>query len=182
MKKTTEGSDRSFKGVICRAACWLKCLAENIGSAMLAGMFIAFIVQIFFRYVLNWPLGWTTEVCTIAWFWVILWGSSFVLGESDEIRFDIVYSAVSPTARRVFKVITGITLIMLYLLSLPDTISYVTFMKVERTSYTGIRFDYLFSIYVLFIVATVIRYGWVVWRALRGDPETPTSSAVEKAQ
>lgn len=147
---------------------------------MLAGMFIAFIVQIFFRYVLNWPLGWTTEVCTIAWLWVILWGSSFVLGESDEIRFDIVYSSVSPTVRRVFRVITGITLIVLYLTALPDTLSYVTFMKVERTSYTGIRFDYLFSIFVVFIGATVVRYGWIVWRALRGYPETPMSSTVEK--
>jgi len=149
---------------------------------MLAAMFIAFIIQIFFRYVLNWPVGWTTEVCTIAWLWGILWGSSFVISDSAEIRFDIVYGSVSPTTRRVFKVITGTALITLYLVALPDTISYITFMKVERTSYTGIRFDYLFSIYVLFVFATVARYGWIVWRALRGYPETPAGSESEAGQ
>lgn len=147
---------------------------------MLAAMFIAFIIQIFFRYILNWPVGWTTEVCTITWLWGILWGSSFVIGESAEIRFDIVYNAVSPTTRRVFRVITGLGLIALYLIAFPDTISYITFMKVERTSYTGIRFDYLFSIYVLFVCATVARYGWIVWRALRGPSEDSAASPPEK--
>jgi TRAP-type C4-dicarboxylate transport system permease small subunit len=167
-----------YGGVFRWAAGWLGRRAENIGAAMLAAMFIAFIIQIFFRYVLNWPVGWTTEVCTIAWLWGILWGSSFVIGEAAEIRFDIVYSSVSPKVRRVFKVITGTGLIALYLIALPDTISYINFMKVERTSYTGIRFNYLFSIYVLFVCATVVRYGWIVWRALRGSSETQSAPEV----
>jgi len=147
---------------------------------MLAGMFIAFLIQIIFRYVFNWPVGWATEVCTIAWLWGILWGSSFVIPESAEIRFDIVYSSVPPSVRRVFKVITGIGLISLYLVSLPSTASYIAFMKVERSSYLGIRLDYLFSIYLLFVFATVIRYSWIIWQALRGTPEIPTAPRMEE--
>jgi C4-dicarboxylate transporter, DctQ subunit len=150
-----------------------------MGAAMLAAMFIAFIIQIIFRYVFNWPVGWATEVCTIAWLWGILWGSSFVIRDSAEIRFDIVYSSVSPSIRRVFKVITGLGLITLYLVSLPSTVSYITFMKVERSSYLGIRLDYLFSIYLLFVCATVVRYSWIVWQALRGIPETPAGPEME---
>ena len=32
-------------------------------------------------------------------------------------------------------------------------LDYVTFMKVEKTAYLKIRFDWLFSIYVVFVVA-----------------------------
>jgi hypothetical protein len=53
-------------------------------------------------------------------------------------------------------------------------------MKVERTAYLKVRFDWLFSIYILFVVATVIRYIWLAWRAVRGvapDEFDPTKAS-----
>jgi C4-dicarboxylate transporter, DctQ subunit len=41
-------------------------------------------------------------------------------------------------------------------------------MKVEKTSYLKIRFDLLFSIYIVFVVASIVRYIWLAWQALRG--------------
>ena len=41
---------------------WLARRAENVASTMLAVMFAAFIIQIFFRYVANFPIGWTQEL------------------------------------------------------------------------------------------------------------------------
>ena len=41
-------------------------------------------------------------------------------------------------------------------------------MKVEKTAYLGIRFDCLYSIYVVFAVAAIVRYVWLVWRSLQG--------------
>src|SRR5215213_10500725 len=76
---------------------WLHRRAENVAAGMLAVMFAAFIIQIVFRYFFNFPTGWTNELTVIAWLWLVLWGSAFVLGEKDEIRFDLVYSA--PGAR-----------------------------------------------------------------------------------
>jgi hypothetical protein len=60
-----------------------------------------------------------------------------------------------------------VALIALYGVSLPAVVDYVTFMKVQRTAYMGIRFDYVFAIYVLFAVATILRYAWILWTALR---------------
>ena len=74
-------------------------------------MFASFIIQIFFRYVLNNPVGWTEEVIVTAWLWTVLWGAAFVVGEAEEIRFDIIYSAISERARRVCTVLTGFALV-----------------------------------------------------------------------
>ena len=147
---------------------WLRRRAENIAAFMLAAMFVCFILQIFSRYVLNAPLGWTEEVSTLMWIWGVLWGAVFVLDEKDEVRFDIIYSAVRERTRRVFTVITGVALVIMYSVSLPAATSYVTFMKVERSAYLGIRLDYLYSIFLLFTVAAIVRYAWLAWRALRG--------------
>jgi C4-dicarboxylate transporter, DctQ subunit len=144
---------------------------------MLLAMFLCFILQILFRYVLNYPVGWTEEVSVLMWIWGVLWGAVFVLDEKDEVRFDIIYSAVKERTRRVFTVITGLALVVFYSVSLPGAWSYVTFMKVERSAYLGIRFDLLYAIFILFTVGAILRYAWLTWRALRGHaPEADRAS------
>jgi TRAP-type C4-dicarboxylate transport system permease small subunit len=141
--------------------------AEGFMAALLVAMFVAFIIQIVFRYIFNWPIGWTTEVCVVTWLWIVLWGSSVAVGEASEIRFDIVYESVPGGVRRWFTIVGATVLIVLYGISLPASVSYIAYMKVEKTAYTGVRFDYVFSIYVLFAVASIARFGWIIWRSLR---------------
>ena len=152
-----------------RWAGWLYRRAENVLAAMLAVMFFAFLLQILFRYLLNWPTGWTNELSSILWIWIVLWGAAFVITEQEEMRFDLIYAAVGARTRGVMFLICAASLIFLYGISFPAVVDYVTFMKVERSSYLEIRFDWLFSIYVIFVVAIIIRYLWLSWQVLRGD-------------
>jgi TRAP-type C4-dicarboxylate transport system permease small subunit len=152
-----------------RAGHWLRRRAETVLAALLTAMFIAFLIQIVARYVFNFPVGWTYEFSLLAWLWGVLWGAAFVVTEQEEIRFDVIYGALSPGLRRLFTVLSGTALIALYSISLPAVISYVRFMKVEHGAHIRITFDWLFSIYVIFAIASIIRYGWLVARAVRGD-------------
>jgi C4-dicarboxylate transporter, DctQ subunit len=147
---------------------WCYRRAENVIAAMLAAMFVAFIIQIVFRYLLNFPIGWTQELTVVLWIWLVLWGAAFVLRETEEVRFDIIYGTAGPKARRVMGVVTAIALVGLYSVSLPAVADYVAFMKVESSAYLKIRFDLLFSIYVVFAVAVIVRYIWLCWRAVWG--------------
>lgn len=153
---------------------WLRRRAENVSVGLLTVMFVTFILQIFFRYVLDAPLGWSEEVIIATWLWTVLWGAAFVLDESEEIRFDIIYSHVSEPTRRVFTVVSGLALIMLYAISLPAVFGYVSFMKVEHSAYLRVPLDWMYSIFIIFTVACIVRYTWLVYRAIRRDrpPET----------
>lgn len=146
---------------------WLYRRAENILAAMQLAMFAAFILQIVFRYVLNFPIGWTNEISVVLWLWLLLWGAAFVLREQEEIRFDLIYAAAGPRLRRGMLLLSAAALLALYGYSFPAVFDYVTFMKVEKTAYLGIRFDWLFSIYLIFVVAILARYLWLGWQALR---------------
>jgi C4-dicarboxylate transporter, DctQ subunit len=159
------------------AARWLRRRAENISVALLTIMFAAFIFQIFFRYVINDPLGWTEEVVITVWLWTVLWGAAFVLSESEEIRFDIFYSNISENARRVLNIITGLALVIAYAISLPATYRYVSFMKVERSAYLHVPIDWMYSIFVIFSVACIVRYCWLVYQAVRGGKQPETDPA-----
>jgi C4-dicarboxylate transporter DctQ subunit len=166
-------NSKTFSQVVA-AGRWLRKRAENISVAILSLMFGCFILQIFFRYVLNDPIGWSEEVIVTTWLWTVLWGAAFILRESEEIRFDIIYSNVSEKVRRVFNVITGIAAVFLYGISLPATYSYVSFMKVEHSAYLRVPINWMYSVYVIFAVACICRYCWLVVQAIRGakSPET----------
>jgi TRAP-type C4-dicarboxylate transport system permease small subunit len=153
-------------------AAWLRRRAENVAAGLLAAMFVAFIVQIVFRYLLNFPVGWASELTVATWLWLVLFGSAFVLSEKEEIRFDLIYSAVGPRVRIGMAIASALALVVLYGVSLKGSFDYVSFMKVEKASYLKIRMDWMYSIYVIFLVAVIARYLWLLSRLLRGrDPE-----------
>lgn len=150
---------------------WLGLAAEAVAALMLAVMFVSFLITILFRYVFNWSSGWAAELSSVMWVWLVLWGAAFVLREREEIRFDIIYGSVRPAVRRVFTVISAAGVVGLFLLSLPAVWDYVTFMKVQSTSYLRIRYDVLYSIYIIFAVAVILRYLWLAACAVRNqDP------------
>ena len=111
---------------------WLRRRAENVIAALLAIMFVAFLIQIVFRYAFNFPIGWTTELTLITWLWLVLFGAAFVVTEREEIRFDLLYGAMGRRGRIVTLVLTGVFVIVLYGMSFPAVLDYVLFMKVRR--------------------------------------------------
>lgn len=155
---------------------WLHRRAENVSVALLGTMFVVFVLQIGFRYFLARPLSWSEEVCLLCWLWGVLWGSGVVLSDDDEIRMDILYNAVSDNARRIFTMITSVILVVLLIISLPASWDYITFMKREHTASLRIPINYLYSVYLIFAAACIIRHCRLFWSALRG-----ASSADEPA-
>jgi C4-dicarboxylate transporter DctQ subunit len=169
-----------MESFILKVAGWVQRRSENLIAALLGIMFVAFVCQIVFRYFLNLPTGWSTETVVICWLWLVLWGTALALKEEDEIRFDIFTSVAGPRARRVMALIVSVATVALFGLSLPGTYKYVAFMKVESSSYLNIRLDWLYSVYVIFVIAIILRYLWLLWEALRG--ELPAEKAAEEGQ
>jgi TRAP-type C4-dicarboxylate transport system permease small subunit len=157
-------TSKSWAAVGTRLRKW----ADYVAVALIATMFISFLLQIVFRYFLNRPLGWSEEVIVLCWLWGVLWCAAFVLSDHEEIRFDIVYEVVPKRIRRSFTVISSIALILLLAISLPATWQYVVFMKREHSAYLHMRFDALYSIYLIFAVACIVRHGVLVWNGITG--------------
>lgn len=155
--------------------------AEFVAAGLLAIIFVAFIVQIALRYLFNWPVGWTTEVSLLAWLWLVLWGAAFVLKDHEEIRIDFISGGAGRRTRIGMGIVGSLSVIVLFGMQLPAAYDYVSFMKVEKSSYLNTRFDVLFSIYLVFSVAVIARHAWNLVQLLRGKepaaaPSDHTSS------
>ncbi|MBX3604709.1 MAG: TRAP transporter small permease [Piscinibacter sp.] len=159
---------------------WIRRRTENVVAALLAVMFAAFIVQIVFRYLFNFPVGWSSELSVICWLYIVLLGSAFWLRGHEEIRFDLLTDLLGPRARRLVAGVGALAIGLLFASALPATARYVAFMKVESSSYLNIRMDLLYSVYVVFAVALVVRYAWSAWRAWRGSEAAADVGVADK--
>jgi C4-dicarboxylate transporter, DctQ subunit len=142
--------------------------AEDVLVLMMFVMFITFIAQVVFRYLINLPLAWTDEVCNTLWLWGILWGAAFVMRSNEDIRFDMLYNSLSKRTKRLCTIAASGALVLILLASLPASYSFVQFMKVEKSASLLIPMNWVYSIYVIFIVAMSLRHARIVWDAWHG--------------
>jgi C4-dicarboxylate transporter, DctQ subunit len=149
---------------------WLKDRAGDLTSVFLGLMFMTFIVQIVFRYVLNLPLAWTLELCLTLWLWTVFWGTAFLIQDEDHVRFDIFYQSRSERGRRILSLIYSVCIIAAFGLSLPATIDYITFLKIKPSVTLGWRMDLVFSCYLIFAIGVILQYLLRIWRIVTGRP------------
>jgi TRAP-type C4-dicarboxylate transport system permease small subunit len=147
----------------------LRFMAELVAALLFVAMFAGFLLQVFTRYVLNDPVAWTQEFVLIVYIWIVFWCAAFLLGERDHIKFDMLSAALPPARRRVLAVALSALMGVAFLMALPGTVDYVTFMSIEKSPVLGIRFDLLYSIFVVFVVAVAAGAAMRVVRLLRGS-------------
>ena len=153
---------------------WLRNRADNVAVGLLTAMFVSFLLQIFFRYVVNQPLTWTLEANLLFWLWTVFWVSAFLLRDRDHIKFDVFYLGAHPTVRRIFALISAVAMIVGFGVAFPASFDFISFMKIESSSSLHIRLDYVFSAYLLFAAAVIVRYAIRVINIARGrDVDAP---------
>ncbi len=131
--------------------------AEFVAVALFIAMFGAFLLQVFMRYVVNRPLGWTSEACVIFYIWVIFWTAALLLRERDHVAFTMIYDGVQPPTRRILAILGVLAIGGSFIAGFPAMLSYITFMKIDVTPVTRIRFDYVYSVWILFVLAVIAR-------------------------
>lgn len=71
-----------------------------IGVVLLLVLYVLLITQVFFRYVLNSPLGWSEELARFAFIWMIFIGSAYLAGRNAHIAVTFLADSFAPAAAR----------------------------------------------------------------------------------
>lgn len=134
--------------------------AEAIGVALFAAMFVTFLMQVFFRYALNRPLGWTDELSLVLYPWAVFWACAFIVRFREHVAFDLVYQGVAPPVRRLLAAAGAAILLGLFVAALPATVDFVIFMARERTPVLGWRYDLVFACFPIFLAVVSLAAAW----------------------
>ena len=161
---------------------WLLQRAENVAAILMVVMMTSFLYQIVVRYGFGGGTSWAEEICVIMWIWSILWCTAVVSRPSDDIRIDIVTVKASPMGRRVLEGLCSVALIVLFAIGLPGAWNYVSFMKIEKTPAMGLQYHWIFSVYILFACAVIVRQSWHLWQAIRGTGHQHFAEGREAAE
>lgn len=91
-------------------------LLDRIGMLFLVLLFVVTVVQVFCRYVLNYPLPWPEEIACYLFIWVTYIGLVKNVRDDDHFRIDFVQLMLSP-ANRARVAIAFYCLMLWFLLS-----------------------------------------------------------------
>ena len=150
----------------------LRALADTLSAALLLALFLTFLLQIFSRYVLSDPFGWTLELCLSLWIWVVFWGNAFIVDNKDHVRFDLIYQESPRRIRRLCGLVSAIAISIAMAISIYPTWDYIDFMQIQKSASLQIPFKTIFSVYLVFLVAVALSYGWRSWLLMKGtDPD-----------
>lgn len=138
----------------------LQKVAEAIGVALFVAMFVTFLMQVFFRYALNRPLGWTDELSLVLYPWAVFWACAFIVRFREHVAFDLVYQGVAPPVRRMLAAVGAVILLGLFVAALPATVDFVIFMARERTPVLGWRYDLVFACFPIFLGVASLAAVW----------------------
>jgi TRAP-type C4-dicarboxylate transport system permease small subunit len=140
----------------------IRLFADGVAALMFAAVFLLFCLKIGMRYLAHDELAWTDEVAIILFIWIIFWANSFMLADRDHIRFDLVLHMVGPRARRLMAVGRALLIGGLFLYALPDTVDYILFLRRERTPVLGLKLDYVYMCFGVFIATVPLRAAWLL--------------------
>jgi TRAP-type C4-dicarboxylate transport system permease small subunit len=168
----------------------LRKISNFLTASMLAVLFFTFLFQIFSRYVLRSPFGWTLELCLILWVWIVFFGCAFIVRDRDHVTFDIFYYATPKKVQLVLSIISAIGVILIMGYSFLPTIDYIDWMKMRKTTtvkipFTGdkIPLKYIFSIYGIFLLSVIFQYIWKLKNLLtKGLPDKDRFSNLEETK
>ena len=133
---------------------------------MFAAVFLVFCYKIVMRYVAHDAVAWADEVCVVLFIWLVFWGNAFLVPDSAQIRFDLLCRAVPPAGLRAITIARLVLVGGLLAICLPGVIDYTLFLWRERTPVLGMRLDWVYACFALFIVAALAKMLWQFGRLL----------------
>jgi len=175
---------------------WSNRFVNFILALTLATIFITFLSQIFARYapklgtfipvdsVALWldsvePIGWTVNLISLLWVWLVFLGCAFVVRERDHVVFDVFTQAMSLRWSLICKIVVALTVLSAMVWSFVPVWEAIfgsrlmDLKKIQtlRIPITGdkIAIKWLFAPYVILMVALVVRYIFVLVQALGLD-------------
>jgi TRAP-type C4-dicarboxylate transport system permease small subunit len=131
--------------------------ADLIGAGVFAVLFIALVVQVVRRFVFGAPAAWTEELASIAFVWVIFWGTAFSVPLSAHVAVDFVVPRFAPRVRRALYALGLAALGGSFLWALPGTADYLAFMMRERTPVLEWPYGVVYSVFLAATVMVALR-------------------------
>jgi len=146
-------------------------ICELLSAAMFAALFLTFVAQVFFRYVLREPLVWSLEVAGLLFVAVSLFTAATQMPLREHVSLDLFMDLFSSRVAGILRGLSLLTFAGVMFLSVPDTIRVLEWMYKERTFALRFNLGHLFVLMIFFVLAYAIRAVFDAIRQIRNGAD-----------
>lgn len=132
-------------------------VCDAVSALFFGAMFVMFVVEVFFRYVLDAPIGWSIEFILIAFLVMLFWTATFNVPLKKHVAFTVLYEALPPGGRRVLRLVTDVIGIAILVPAYPGILKIVAYENGHFTPMLHMPLSVLYGGYALFLASFVIR-------------------------
>jgi len=97
-------------------------------------LFLTFVVQIFFRYVMRYPLMWPEELTSLAFIWTTLLSAGYIRRVHGHVAFTLIYDKLPESMRRITRLSSNFLVFFAFLVPLPSIFKYLKAIHIEKSS------------------------------------------------
>lgn len=131
-------------------------IEEYVPVVCFAVLFVSFLAQVFWRYVLHNPIGWTSELIVVMFVWMVLFGSLYSSRTNSHIRFTMITDTLPPKMALCFELAGNLLVALLFLLSFIPSWKYINFMAIQKTSVLHIPMPIVFAPYIIMLAGVIL--------------------------
>jgi TRAP-type C4-dicarboxylate transport system permease small subunit len=131
--------------------------AQALTNLMFVLVFLAFLYKIVMRYAAGDAVAWAEELTVVLFIWIVFLANGLVVDERRQIAFDLIYRNVGASSQRRIAVARSLLVGGIFVCALPAAIDYILFLWRERTPVMGLRLDYVYACFALFMLAVIAR-------------------------
>ena len=140
-----------------RTAGIARALRDGVSGWLFIVMFVMFIVEVVFRYVLNRPISWSIELIMVTFLVMLFYTAAVGVNLSSHISFNVLYAALPPAGKRIFALIGNLVGAAILALATPGVVNMALFERRESTPILRVPFASFYFAFVLFVVVFAAR-------------------------
>jgi TRAP-type C4-dicarboxylate transport system permease small subunit len=118
-------------------------------------MFAAFIMQVFFRYIIRHPLTWSMEIIVIGFVWTVVFGACYTMRRRGHVKFTMIYDRLSPVPAAVLRMLGNIIIVVTFASLVFASYNYSFFISFQKTAVFRISYVFIFMPFVYFLCSII---------------------------
>lgn len=131
-----------------RRLAWLE---DRLGVLLIYAILLLTSLQVFFRYVLSYPLGWTEELARYVFIWAVFLGAAVVARSREHVSVQLFHAYLPARARTAIQVINDVAVLAFLAIILWPALGYAIYAFRLKSIATEIP---MFFVYVSVPVAS----------------------------
>lgn len=118
-------------------------------------MFTAFILQVFCRYVLNYPLTWTNDVIVVGFVWTVIFGACYTMRGRKHVKFTMIFDKLGPRMAALARLLGNLIITVTFIALIVPSYKYSLFLNFQKTPVFRLSYTWVFMPFVYFVISIV---------------------------